>query len=156
MPYDAQTWIAFPFCGHSWYLVQRFKHIACTGINFRKKKNQKKNCTKINSNCFQFFLSPKSWNLSYEKWENNKTFFGQISGLNKEIKCCLLSFLLKHLSSLVYMKSLKSIPFPSFLHHKPCFHFSWRIITKRGTNLGWLQTTLLTHRNKKMKKSLLD
>jgi len=37
----------------------------------------------MNSNCFPFCLSPNSWNLSYEKCENNEAFFGQISGLNK-------------------------------------------------------------------------
>jgi len=60
------------------------------------KINKKKNCTTTSSNCFPLSLSPNSWNLSYEKRENDKIFFGQFSGFNKEIKFCLLSCLLKH------------------------------------------------------------
>jgi len=56
------------------------------------KKKQKK----LHYNKFKLFLTffiTKFLEFSYEKWENNKTVFGQISGFNKEIKFYLLSFL---------------------------------------------------------------
>ena len=86
-------------------------------------KNKKKNCIRINSNCFPFCLSMISWNISYKKWVNNKTFFGQISGLNKEIKFCLLSCLLKHHIILHAWNCSNLSSFPSLFHHKPCFLF---------------------------------
>jgi len=96
-----------------------FKHIACININFRRKKN----CTIMNSSCILLYLSLNSWNLSYEKWGNNKILFGQISGLNKEIKFCLLSCLLKHHLVLHTWNCSNPSLFPSLFHSKHCFHF---------------------------------
>ena len=108
-----------------WSFMIRYPKIQTHSMHQHKfwninKKNLHYNKFKLfHNSLINKFLESFLWKMM----KNNKTFFGQISELNKEIKFCLLSCLLKHHIVLHTWNCSNLSSFPFLFHHKPCFLF---------------------------------